>query len=221
MGDYAGDPIWHDTIHLPEDNDKPKAGTFNLVNEPMADRTQYLYQRGILGIYTATSVLVGGSSTDFPQVAGLAGTWQDIVDKAGNTYGLIPYVDVPNCAAGDFLLIDATGVFYTVGFPGAYGEFRMACVRNYNPGGGVGTNLLAGVTSTQTRTRQYDGTWQERIQLLGSIEVDVGGTTRVKLQGRNSLSGSSNYVGLWASWSDRFTIRVVRFRPNNPTDFSS
>lgn len=221
MGDYAGDPIWHDTIHLPEDNDKPKAGTFNLVNEPMADRTMYLYQRGIVGIYTATSVLSGGSSTNFPQVIGSAGTWQDIVDKAGNTYGLIPYVEIPGCVAGDFLMVDATGVFYTVGVPGDTGEVRLACVRNYNAGGGLGTNITSGITATQTRTRLYDGTIQERIQLLGGFEIDVGGVARIKLQGRNTDNGSSNYVGLWASESDRFTIRVVRLRPNNPTDFGS
>lgn len=220
MGDYAGDPIWHDTIHLPEDNDKPKAGTFNLVNEPMADRTQYLFQRGIVGIYTATSVLSGGSSTDFPQAIGSAGTWQDIKDKAGNAYGLTSYVEIPNCVAGDFLLVDATGVFYTVGTQ-LYADVRLACVRNYNAGGGLGTNITSGITSTETRTRLYDGTVQERIQLLGSFEVDVGGTARIKIQGRNSASTIANYVGLWAVDSDRFTIRVVRLRPNNPTDFSS
>lgn len=212
MSDYAGNPTWHTTITLPNDNDKPTASQFNLTNEPVIDRTQFLYERGLASV-TTTTCEIGVSGIGYPKVVGSAGVWQDLFKDADlpgtNTFGLLPSATIQDCQVGDMLLVDCVGVFRTAGADDTkYGHVRLAVVQDFG-GGNYGPT---GITETETKTRRLDGATREHLGMTGAFQVTAAGDVKVKLQGR--INGTTTAVGVWAD-GDRFTLRVIRVRPNS------
>jgi hypothetical protein len=222
VSDYPGQDVFHPSITVLPDNAQPSAMNFALAVEGLTDRTTFLANRGFGGIYTQTSYLTSGSGGDVVGATGGGGGWVEFAASAG----LVPYVDVPGCAAGDVVIAWCSSSFISLGnTTSKHAEIKLYA--QFNIGGSPpAAAAMAGAHALVEAVEGLTVDTPQPITIVGWKVVTTAGTCRVRLRGRNpdtpAVPAAPAVVGLQRRASDEgqhvLSLTALRLRPTASWD---